>query len=234
MDKLIYNKPFRTETGALLPELEIAFNTWGNLNSRGDNVIWICHALTANSDVESWWPGMVGKELFLSPIDLRRWVDTRDAMVVDVELQFADIAFAGPCPIRLVEVGSSRQSVAAVSHASAATFGHEDGMRGPDGDVFERDGSGVTLLRSTKARPAAAQVEQCAAIDAPLRESIIERALALPDDEISLDRFKIVVLAMIWRTRHEVDALILEEILAEEVDEADLDIGEHVTRILLN
>ncbi|MES2236611.1 MAG: DUF494 domain-containing protein [Rugosibacter sp.] len=77
-------------------------------------------------------------------------------------------------------------------------------------------------------------LEQCAAIDAPLRESIIERALALPDDEISLDRFKIVVLAMIWRTRHEVDALILEELLAEEVDEADLDIGEHVTRILLN
>jgi hypothetical protein len=39
---------------------------------------------------------------------------------------------------------------------------------------------------------------------------------------------------LINRTRHEVDALILEEILAEEVDEADLDIGEHVTRILLN
>lgn len=77
-------------------------------------------------------------------------------------------------------------------------------------------------------------LEQCAAIDTPLREAIIERALALPDDEISLDRFKIVVLAMIWRTRHEIDALILEEILAEEVDEADMDINEHVTRILLN
>lgn len=25
----------------------------------------ICHALTANSDVESWWPGMVGKGLLL-------------------------------------------------------------------------------------------------------------------------------------------------------------------------
>jgi len=23
-------------------------------------VIWVCHALTANSDVEAWWPGMVG------------------------------------------------------------------------------------------------------------------------------------------------------------------------------
>jgi homoserine O-acetyltransferase/O-succinyltransferase len=69
MDKLIYNKPFRTETGAILPELEIAFNTWGKLNSTGDNVIWICHALTANSDVESWWPGMVGKGLLFDPED---------------------------------------------------------------------------------------------------------------------------------------------------------------------
>jgi homoserine O-acetyltransferase len=67
MDTLIYNKPFRTETGALLPELEIAFNTWGKLNSSGDNAIWICHALTANSDVESWWPGMVGKGLLFDP-----------------------------------------------------------------------------------------------------------------------------------------------------------------------
>jgi homoserine O-acetyltransferase len=30
-------------------------------------VIWICHALTANSDVEAWWPGMVGKGLLFDP-----------------------------------------------------------------------------------------------------------------------------------------------------------------------
>lgn len=67
METLTSNKPFRTETGSLLPGLEIAYNTWGNLNSTGDNVIWICHALTANSDVESWWPGMVGKDLLFDP-----------------------------------------------------------------------------------------------------------------------------------------------------------------------
>jgi hypothetical protein len=38
----------------------------------------------------------------------------------------------------------------------------------------------------------------------------------LPDPEISLDRLKVIVLAVIWRYRHEVDALILEELLAEE------------------
>jgi homoserine O-acetyltransferase/O-succinyltransferase len=63
MKTLKYNHPFLTESGASLPELEIAYNTWGKLNEKGDNVIWVCHALTANSDVESWWPGMVGEGL---------------------------------------------------------------------------------------------------------------------------------------------------------------------------
>lgn len=67
METLKYNHPFITETGAELPEIEISYNTWGKLNSNGDNVIWICHALTANSDVESWWPGMVGSGLLFDP-----------------------------------------------------------------------------------------------------------------------------------------------------------------------
>jgi homoserine O-acetyltransferase len=61
MKTLKYIHPFVTESGASLPELEIAFDTWGKLNEKGDNVIWVCHALTANSDVEAWWPGMVGE-----------------------------------------------------------------------------------------------------------------------------------------------------------------------------
>jgi homoserine O-acetyltransferase/O-succinyltransferase len=60
MKILKYNSPFITESGASLPNLEIAYDTWGKLNEKGNNVIWVCHALTANSDVESWWPGMVG------------------------------------------------------------------------------------------------------------------------------------------------------------------------------
>lgn len=63
MKTLKYNSEFITETGARLPELEIAYDTWGKLNHEGNNVIWICHALTASSDVEAWWPGMVGKGL---------------------------------------------------------------------------------------------------------------------------------------------------------------------------
>ena len=67
MNTLAIKQPFTTETGSVLPELEIAYNTYGTLNSKGDNVIWICHALTANSDVEAWWPGMVGEGLLFDP-----------------------------------------------------------------------------------------------------------------------------------------------------------------------
>lgn len=63
METFKYKENFKTETGATLPGIDIAYHTWGRLNEEGDNVIWVCHALTANSDVEAWWPGMVGSGL---------------------------------------------------------------------------------------------------------------------------------------------------------------------------
>jgi homoserine O-acetyltransferase len=58
--KYIHNEPFRLENGAVLPKLEVAYHTYGSLNATGDNVIWVCHALTANSDVADWWSGLFG------------------------------------------------------------------------------------------------------------------------------------------------------------------------------
>lgn len=52
--------PFSLECGTELPALDIAYHTYGDLNAQKDNVIWICHALTANSDPASWWAGLVG------------------------------------------------------------------------------------------------------------------------------------------------------------------------------
>lgn len=59
---LKYHQPFTLETGGGLPSLEIAFHTYGKLNEKKDNVIWVCHALTANSDVYDWWNGLFGKD----------------------------------------------------------------------------------------------------------------------------------------------------------------------------
>ena len=58
---------FELESGAVLPELTAAYHTFGTLNAARDNVIWVCHALTANSDCEDWWPGLVGSGFTIDP-----------------------------------------------------------------------------------------------------------------------------------------------------------------------
>ncbi len=60
---------FRLENGSVLNGIEIAYHTYGKLNNTRSNVLWVCHALTANSDVESWWPGLVGEGFTLDPKD---------------------------------------------------------------------------------------------------------------------------------------------------------------------
>lgn len=62
-----YNKPFELESGDVLPSLTIAYDTFGQMNDDRSNVIWVCHALTANSDVADWWPHTVESGCFLDP-----------------------------------------------------------------------------------------------------------------------------------------------------------------------
>ena len=62
-----HKQPITLESGVILPEVRIQYSTAGNLNKAEDNVIWVCHALTANSDVESWWPGLVGTDYIYNP-----------------------------------------------------------------------------------------------------------------------------------------------------------------------
>ncbi len=67
MKELKINAPFPLEGGAVLPELTIAYTTYGQLSESQDNVIWICHALTANADPAEWWPGLVGEGKLFDP-----------------------------------------------------------------------------------------------------------------------------------------------------------------------
>lgn len=60
-------QPVQLANGAMLERARVAYQTWGTLNARGDNVIWVCHALTASSDVETWWPGLFGPGRTLDP-----------------------------------------------------------------------------------------------------------------------------------------------------------------------
>ena len=64
-----HKKSFRLESGKKLNDLEITYHTYGVLNARKDNVVWVCHALTANSDVFDWWKGLFGDNCLFNPKD---------------------------------------------------------------------------------------------------------------------------------------------------------------------
>ena len=62
-----YQQGFNLEQGGHLVELEIAYHTFGTLNAAKDNVVWVFHALTANSDPTDWWQGVVGDNTLVNP-----------------------------------------------------------------------------------------------------------------------------------------------------------------------
>lgn len=62
-----HQQGFHLEQGGYLAHLEIAYHTFGTLNEAKDNVVWVFHALTANSDPTDWWKGVVGHNTLVNP-----------------------------------------------------------------------------------------------------------------------------------------------------------------------
>ncbi len=73
-----FHEPLNLELGGRLPEVTVAFETYGQLNSQRDNAILICHALSGDShvaqheadDEPGWWDILVGPG---KPIDTDRY-----------------------------------------------------------------------------------------------------------------------------------------------------------------
>ena len=61
------DNPITLESGQVVPKYHLAYTTYGKLNSQKDNVVWIFHALTANSRPSEWWPGLVGEGKLFDP-----------------------------------------------------------------------------------------------------------------------------------------------------------------------
>lgn len=64
-------KNFSLENGIILPEAQLRYQTYGNINSRRDNVVVVCHALTGNASLHSWWGDLLGKN---KPFDTSKYL----------------------------------------------------------------------------------------------------------------------------------------------------------------
>jgi homoserine O-acetyltransferase len=62
-----YNLEFPLEAGGVLPEITIGYHTYGTLNKDKSNVVWVCHALTADSNPLDWWAGLFGDDCVFNP-----------------------------------------------------------------------------------------------------------------------------------------------------------------------
>lgn len=53
--------------GQRLAPLELAWQSWGRLNDRGDNTVLVIHALSGSADLHAWWPELLGPDKPLDP-----------------------------------------------------------------------------------------------------------------------------------------------------------------------
>lgn len=81
---------FDFEAGGHLDGVDVVFHTSKKSYHKDDRVIWICHALTANSDVEDWWPQLVGPDKF---------IDSEKYFVVCVNMLCSPYGSSGPASV---------------------------------------------------------------------------------------------------------------------------------------
>jgi Smg protein len=58
-------------------------------------------------------------------------------------------------------------------------------------------------------------LENAGVVNPLCREIILERAMALDDKHVTLDKIKVIVLMVLWSQRQSMSTLILEELLAD-------------------
>lgn len=104
-------EPFQFDVGVKLGPIDVAFETYGELNSNGTNCILVCHALTGsahagfyNSEDDKapgWWDGIIGPG---------RALDTTKHFVVSSNILVGCYGTTGPStmnPVTMREYGTS-------------------------------------------------------------------------------------------------------------------------------
>jgi len=62
-----FQQDFKLEAGGILPGFQLKYTTLGKLNADRSNVVWVCHALTGNSDFTDWWGSLFNEGRFFDP-----------------------------------------------------------------------------------------------------------------------------------------------------------------------
>lgn len=78
---------FDFEAGGHLDGLEVVYHSSRPTYSPGEKVIWICHALTANSNPQDWWPELIGEG---------KLIDTERYFIVCVNMLCSPYGSSGP------------------------------------------------------------------------------------------------------------------------------------------
>jgi homoserine O-acetyltransferase/O-succinyltransferase len=93
-------EPLRLECGKMLGPIDVAYETYGQLNEARDNAVLICHALSGNAHVAGynhpedkkpgWWEGMVGPG---------KGIDTNKYFVICSNFLGGCSGTTGPCSV---------------------------------------------------------------------------------------------------------------------------------------
>ena len=69
-DTYVFPGDFTLENGQVLPQAQLRYQTYGDLNQSRDNVLVICHALTGNASLHAWWGDLLGPQ---QPFDTSKY-----------------------------------------------------------------------------------------------------------------------------------------------------------------
>ncbi len=97
-----------------------------------------------------------------------------------------------------------------------AQFKESDLPQSLDASVSQRAYTNDELAKlSTEGRGFLVFLESARVLSPLLREVILERAMALAEDVVGLEKLKVIALMVLWARKGSVDALILEELLPD-------------------
>ncbi len=62
-----YKEKFILEGNRNIYSFHLHYTTYGSLNKKKDNIVWVFHALTGNSLPHDWWSGLIGENKIFDP-----------------------------------------------------------------------------------------------------------------------------------------------------------------------